>query len=332
MRSASEQLNSSDHSHPKTCVWLFVMVLGVSSGISAAAIEGDVELLKRTALMIRENHDRIQYWQGSAAIESRMVDLGGDLLSTKKSRVQYWTSTDANAIRWSMVYDDYKNRATTDDAFYTGETGKTWDEMKKGDRFYRYRDYFTTPAGDRKNGLTIWPLRKPRFHVYTTTFDPYWYLTNKGMDMCDRLLFFYDEVDNPNLTPIKIWQTASLVFVETRSVERTTTYTLDHAKGGNLIKYENISPTGIERTTWEYEEKDGVWVPKEFLLTHSVDDDSYGFGDRRHKVTFTKNIVNVPIDPSEFTLESLGLKPGERISDTIQGTGYSYEKSGSDQS
>ena len=330
MRTAREQSTSDERSRAKTSVCLFIMVLGGSTGIRAAAIEGDVELLKRTALMIREDHDRIQYWQGSAVIESHMLDLDGNLLSHKKSRAQYWTSTDVNAVRWSMVYDDFKNRATANDVLYTGETGKTWDEMIKGDRFYRYRDYFTTPTGERKNGLTIWPRTKPRRNAYTTTFDPYWYLTNKGMDMCERLLFFYDEVDNPRLTPQKIWQTGSLVFAETKSKERTTTYTLDHAKGGNLIEYVNRSSTGIERTTWKYEEKDGVWVPKEFFLTHKVSDDSYGFGERWHKVIFIKNVVNVPIDPSEFTLESLGLKPGERISDTIQATRYYYKKTGND--
>jgi hypothetical protein len=46
---------------------------------------------------------------------------------------------------------------------------------------------------------------------------------------------------------------------------------------------------------------------------------------RDFRVTFAGNVVNQPIDPCEFTLESLGVKLGDRVSDTTLKLSYLYK-------
>jgi hypothetical protein len=327
MGSMSKGRNARKYARAHPGVFLVTLGIVLHPVAARAGVEGDLELLQRTAMMIRENRDKIRYWQGSATINVDEKDRQGAWLRQEKRSASFWLSRDLDAVRWSMSIDSLKSPDAAGRLVEAQGVLRRTDEMKKGQTFYRYRDYYITREGENKKGLNIYPLERADRAAYSTTFDPMWYFTLKGLDMTDRLMFFFHEARNPEIMPTKVWQEGRLVILEIDSERVLSRHVFDLERGGNLIEYTGKEyNVGSERRTWAYEQQGGAWVPKEFLFVHeqSVADASE-WAWRDFRVTFAGNVVNQPIDPCEFTLESLGVKLGDRVSDTTLKLSYSYE-------
>ncbi|MBI9015773.1 MAG: hypothetical protein JEZ07_00795 [Phycisphaerae bacterium] len=300
----------------------FVLIHGLCSDL-IAKVEGDLDLLKKTATMIKENKESIRYWQGSAKIE-RLWEENGNITRREEYSAEFWFSKKQEASRWSMSNDKLD---ILDDAgkLIAGEKRERHNEMKRGNRFYRYKNYYTIDNGERKKSLTIWPLSEADQSTYTTTFDPMWYLTNKKRDLAVRLMFYYHEANNPELSDVKVWQEGDLVILEATSGDLIDRHTFDISKSGALIQYIGIGGKNIEDRNWSYEQHNGVWVPKTFFYTMETIMKYGGTKINSYKVRFANNQINETIPDSEFELESLGVKNGDDVSDTILKTGYYYE-------
>jgi len=76
---------------------------------------------------------------------------------------------------------------------------------------------------------------------------------------------------------------------------------------------------------WTYEEKDGVWIPKTWTKIIEWDPPAFdGCTKYTRTVMFVENILNRPVPASEFSLDKLGVKVGDKVSDHKLGFPYQY--------
>jgi hypothetical protein len=182
--------------------------------------------------------------------------------------------------------------------------------------------------------LVIWPSDKSRVGVYSYGFDPMWYLNGEATvdidDLADLLMTYYKEASNPSLlsesqSTFKISRDDDLVTLDICDKDLLNRHVFDLSKGGTLVKYYGESKGGTESREWVYEQKDNAWVPMTFTLNSRWSTPlPSGRTKYTRKVTFTENILNQPVDASEFTMERLGVQVGDPVSDHRLGLLYNY--------
>ena len=108
------------------------------------------------------------------------------------------------------------------------------------------------------------------------------------------------------------------------------TYDLD--KGGNVVEFIGKYISGNpERLAEEVREMDyalqgGTWVPTKMSRKNFRE----GVLVQEEDIIFSNENVNEPLDESNFTLESIGLRPGDGVSDQRTGLDYIYDGSTAD--
>jgi len=285
-----------------------------------ALLEGDPELLRITAKAQTENRNRIESWQGQAQVETSREDANG-VMHLERSLYDFVFSRKHDATKWKWTG---QKRYIREDLL-TGEDppSENWPhniktEMRKGNAFY-----VCPPDLRAENALVIWPREKSQDGVYSYSFDPMWYLTGKMTvdldDLPEMLLIFYRRANDPKFAPynkLTVKRDGDLVVFETRFDDLVNRHTFDLSKGGCTMEYYAQSENGTELRQWIYEQKDGVWAPKTFIFSHKTKTPgALGQIKRTRKVNFINNVLNQPIPPSEFSIKSLGLRDGGRISD-----------------
>ena len=216
--------------------------------------------------------------------------------------------------------------------------------MIKGNAYYDF-----SPKGIAAttfiNSLVIWP--KDRYHGMGTydDFNPLKYIQTEKDNFQDSLLQYY----RMYLQGKKFWKGCSYKIERDGNVIRTKTINMpinfseaikpnislseyDLSRGGNIIKDQFYCPYTGQKivTTWTYQKVDNVWLPKTFSTVNQTGlNGAQVSGIPKKKMTmsirFFDHSLNKPIDPNEFTIEKLGIKPGTQITDRISGTSYEYQ-------
>jgi len=308
------------------CIWACAAAEGQNTvdPQKQGGLKGDVELLRQTAIAHRENSEGIRTWQGKAQVEQVHEDANG-IRFQRKSSVEFLFNRELNATRWRWTTEEYRVRKDGRLVF-DPNMATIVDAMMRGNAFYRYAPGITTREGKRHNTLVIWPAERARKAAYSDSFDPMWYLTESKYDLVEKLLFHYREANNPELIPGTVRRDGDLVILETKGSVALNRHEFDLSKGGNLVRYYAESSRAVEDRTLAYEEKGGVWVPKTFVFSLGNGAADGKIERRSRKVTFVENIVNSPIDSSQFSLKILGLKYGDRVTDQRANTAYTYNE------
>jgi hypothetical protein len=302
---------------------LLVAAVQSLSGVPVYAdAKEDAELLKSLATIVRENKDKIRTWQGEAVVEItpaekiplRVGEPNSPVgLWRKKNAVKFWFSADLDAVRWSLsmeshYFDDQGSPMTP-------LRRETVDEMVKDKKFYRFWELAVD--GKPEKVLTIWPPERARRGDIGNSFDPMWFFTRYDTT---GTLETYPVLISRGEKGITVRREGQLVVLQEDYDDRTMMKrTFDLSQGGNQVEFSsNWRPDkGTSREVWTYENTDGIWTPKTHTRTFN--------GRTEQAITLTASVVNKPIPASEFTLESLGVRPGTRVSDTMLHTTYRYE-------
>lgn len=316
--------------------WLFVLfgmgVLVVPSASDETVFRGDTELLRTLAKAQRDNAGRISTWQGSSRVEVTRTDPNG-IMMRDVSAYHFIYAREHNATRWSWTPEDRYTRIEGKLVATPLEDEKQ-NEMRKGDAFYTYNLGVTTNEGEKRGALVIWPAQKAEVGAYSTSFDPMWYLKGKWTgwdDMATGLMEYYHMANDPNFTIPYVRYTlireGHLVTldIENTSADMTNRYVFDLSKGGTLARYHASMKKNVQTIDWTYEEKEGAWIPK--TVTKTIERDpprQDGSTKYVRVVTFVENTLNEPVPASEFSLEKLGLKTGDLVSDHQLGMRYQY--------
>ena len=307
-------------------VGVLAVILCLLFSTATRATEADAGLLKKMAAMLRENRGSIRCWQGKADMETSSVEKvplqpsapeGRTGVFKRKTVATFWYSADLEATRWTVSAEDryYDDKGEPISSIFR----ETYDEMVKGRTLYRYRDYFKVKGGKSVKGLTIWSADKARQGGISSSFDPMWFFTHDGHDTIEKLDVYSVLVANGR-KDIAVRQEGQLVVLQEDFEEGKIRHVFDLARGGNQVEYLSEITTGLRagtrRETWSYQKAGGAWVPVAWSSTRNGCPDG--------TVTFTESRVNEPIAPSEFTLEGLGVRNGDPVSDTVARLAYRY--------
>ncbi len=164
-----------------------------------ALLEGDPELLRMTAMAIKDNIGRIGSWQGYSQVESIHEDTNG-IIQQEKSLYEFIYSRKENATRWKWTGQERYIRKDGEDQLSSMNwvVYDTKSEMRKGEGFYVCTPDYITNEEEKQNSLVIYPKEKSEQGVYSYSFDPMWYLEGRVAvdvdDLSEMLMIFYKKV------------------------------------------------------------------------------------------------------------------------------------------
>jgi len=311
-------------------VFFIFILISMLVPSSWAHLSGDPRLFKLVAIIHQSNKGKIYSWQGEATREEVFASTNS-ILSKETQSINYVFDISKDALRWSLSRE---SRLVDENSEMNKSLGSITrlDGMLKDDAFYKYWPSRMTMKGEKKNTLVIWPKQKSRKLSYSEVFHPMWYLTGHMTkctdDLAERLLFFYEEPNMPALSESSIYRNNdSIVFtLNDKSSNLTHRYEFDLSKGGNITKYISQFEKDTEVREWSYEEIDNVWIPRSFAYEYNTGvAHSLGHTKRTINIVFSNSVLNKAIPSSEFTIEKLGIRAGDPITDRINGLSYFYK-------
>jgi hypothetical protein len=288
------------------------------------AIKGDSKLLVAVVSAHRDNVQKIASWRGDAQIESIIADQKGVVLA-RKATAAFLYDRAQQSTRWTWNYtasDEREgDRLVSTLPLLASSSEQTCIRTPKA--YYRWELTLRSPEGKFHHALVILPPEQARVAGFSEDFDPMWYFTRHGLNVEDYLMAWAREPSSSQ-TQVKIDREGSRVSLDLSSASGTHRFEFDLSRGGNLMAYASHWLEGSGESEWTYTQQAGVWLPETFTNTdrRKAPDGSARTTTRR--VQFVASELNRPVDPVEFTVEALGIKPGTRVTDHITNRLYQW--------
>ena len=312
--------------------WILIVMAGLLACPlpSVEAIEMDnatMDAIEFVAQQHRANKEKIVTWKGDVVVRST-VTTGQDRQEVTAS-VAYAVDTAKQQARW--------NWTTTDARFVTGNTVTelprfTNNGLITDGVFYRMKG--SGQETEPYNRIAIHdPAVEPR-HFGNDDFEPTYFLTDFGEDMCERLLAIRGwaaSPQTPGASAIDAKLDGSVLTVElsrpgTNGFNR---YKFDLNQGGNMISYASRDSVVETENTYQYIQAGDTWVLGG-MQRKSIRKSPEGavLRETSRTVEWTSNSVNVPLADAEFSLEAIGARPGDLVYDQIIGMRYRFKTEG----
>jgi hypothetical protein len=304
---------------------VLIIVVPLTSPPCLALIKGDMELLKIVALKHKSNFESILTWK-SEAFEERTSTQGDWYDYLMKNKCTFAYDRLRGAVRWNK--EPQENHCINHGEPQIDILANYNSEMFKDGYYYEY----TGCKQPHRNNEVAYNLviDSPRAASgwQEHGLDPR-YLFNElaGPTVHDYLMFLYNNANVEGPYDHYVKREGDLVTLQVSPDEtRTERHVYDLSKGGNLVEYYNKSPRKVENTkSYTYEEKSGIWILKSYKWTNiNLRKNGEVFKSTR-TINWSNSVVNVPFGEDEFTVEKLGVKHGDNISDHRVNRGYRYE-------
>jgi hypothetical protein len=282
-----------------------------------AELQGDKELVLLVANGFKANFDSLTSWRGQASVQEASHDTKGRA-SDRKSTIEYAYDRDSGASRWSWRQMDGRVNGAFEPPYVA-------NGMVKDDRLYRMS---IIAPGPRTHTAVCKVQPKPDGPLpvggTNDEFHPLYHMKQIGWDTYGTLMWYYQYADNPNLKHSSVSRKGTLVTLEINDGMRWNRYVFDTSQGCNMVTY--VAGDALAETTYnaKFTESSGVFVPVSVnwkLVSRGNDQTS----ERDMTVDFIRSEVNANIDPSEFSLDSLGMLPGDRVHDDVSGLKYEFK-------
>jgi len=295
----------------------------VCSTCSAArgAIEGDVELLRLVANGNKSNLDKIATWTGRAVVsDSHLGDRSRVRTASSSVQLAYDRSQQAKRWNWRVLEADGLPDADAQPALYSKNV------MLKGDLAYQL--HIPDPAVSDYRRVELLDAASLQISPRGDDFDPLFYLTCRGDDVHDLMMFYYNERNNARIDG-KITREADIVTFQRPLADTVDRYRFDLSKQGALVSFSRTEQDVYEEEwDFEYELEGGVWAPKSVTWRHEMEGNQAQERTTLREVIFHKNALNEPVTPAEFSLDKLGLRPGDHVHDQRLDILYRYGDAG----
>ena len=289
-----------------------------------ALIKGDVELLKIVALKHKSNFESILTWKGEAFEE--WTSTQGDWYDyMMKNKCTFAYDQLRGAVRWNK--EPQENHCINHGELQTNILANYNSAMLKDGSYYEY----TGAEQPHKNNKVMYNLviNSPKMASGSQNhcLDPrYLFNDTAGGTVHDYLMFLYNNANVEGPFDQYIKRDGDLVILQVSPDEtRTERHVYDLSKGGNLVEYYNKSRNVENTKSYTYEEKSGIWILKSYKWTNINPRKNGEVFKSTRTINWSNSVVNVPFGEDEFTLEKLGVKHGDHISDHRVNRGYRYE-------
>ena len=295
--------------------------------IAQGGVGGDRGLLEKIISLHENNLKAMTTWRGRAIWHRRSDGPLKDFLGRVVLHTEFAYDRPEEALRWQRT-------PVSRFILREGEANELRDDfgviacLVRDGRFYEYRPLGSRSRDSSRMLITLGAAlgRPPKGGHY---FDPLHYLLTDGdTKICERLTAILRRADNPKgykwtWTVRKQGDlvTISCVFGAKRGME--TRCVFDLSKGGMLREYGQTGPSLLITGRYDFEHKNGVWVPKRYEYTNiGTGEHPYEFSE---EVTWMENRVNEPLEADDFTLERLGLQVGDDVQDEVNHKLYKYD-------
>jgi hypothetical protein len=296
-----------------------------------AADNAHIELIRMVAIRHKASTEEITTWQGNVSVHD--LSLWGDSNRQETSSSASFVFDRAQgATRWNW---------TTEQSVIAEKGKPPWrlprsinNAMLKDGVLYRFRIHDAAKEKPPHRLAMHDPTKEPRAFL-KNDFDPTWFLTNFGEDMSDRLMALYQWAKNPEEYPdfsYNLRREENLLTLELPRDTGINRYVFDLNKGCNLVSYYGRDPIVTEEWSYAYEQIEDIWVLNGIDYENTQKSET-GESLRTFSKTirWTQNKVNHALDPSEFSLEKLGVSPGDKVNDERAGIIYTYRTAGADE-
>lgn len=291
-----------------------------------AVVHGNAELLKILSEQNKTNFEAIITWKGKGVEEYKAN--AGNYTHHEINNFIFAYDSSIKATRWNKQRVKYSNKSNGKSFpdIYDGYYSK----MGKQNDIYEYG----LPGGMDERKARSLVITNQRQRCDTTELDPrFFYYEPGGGPFYESLMLMYKEANNPKLLgEWYVTKNNNLVTLKARlnKYNGMIQYVFDLSAGGNIIEYCNKTSAGEDVRKYEYEEISGVWVLKSYAWNNiSPRKDGKDLHSSK-KVLWTNEIVNMPLKEDEFTIQKLGVKPGDIIHDNRIGMQYSFDPSDGD--
>jgi hypothetical protein len=304
--------------------------------------EGDVELLKKAALLHKANSDSLLTWKGQATEEITATG-GGHPDYLVRNKITFAYDQIRNAVRWNTDPQEFHSGPGAEE--YAAEADHQ-SNMVIGDKNYYYSWVGRTREdGTRSHDLVVGgPEYASQWQSYAFHFNVRWFFANPVSDRPGdkELMRVYDHAQRPKEKAYdektgrrlegQVKQEGDLVITEvqltldTEGNKAIYRDVYDLSRGGNLIECHHVNPDGDHLHTYEYEERAGVWVPKSYTHVCKTKKSNGAYGRLTRTIKWDSSTVNVPFAEDEFTLAKMGMRPGDQIHDHRIDMRYTYTR------
>lgn len=303
---------------------VLIIVVSLNSPPCLAIIKGDVELLKIVALKHKSNYESILTWKGEA-FEVRTSTQGDWLDYMMKNKCTFAYDQLQNDVRWNK--EPQENHLINHGEPQIDILANYNSAMFKDGSYYKY----TGAEQPHKNNKVVYDLvigtTKMASGSQNHGLDPrYLFNDTAGGTVHDYLMFLYKNANVEGPFDQYIKREGDLVIFQVSPDEtRTERNVYDLSRGGNLVEYYNKSRNVENTKSFIYEEKSGIWILKSYKWTNINPKKNGEVSKSTRTINWSNSVVNIPFEEDEFTLEKLGVKHGDKISDHRVNKGYRYE-------
>ncbi|HNY78572.1 MAG: hypothetical protein RBS72_12395 [Sedimentisphaerales bacterium] len=297
---------------------------------------GDLELLKATALLQKENAQSLLTWKAEATEE--ITGAGGGLPDfSARNHVTFAYDQIRNAVRWNKTPQEFHSGVED-----CGAEADYHSHMMIDDKSYSYSwNGWTDADGTRRFDLIVGGPKEARnWSLYH--FDARRFLAHPGSKepVHDYLMHRYEIAKMPKDEGYDeergrkleghVKQEGDLVIAEAQLTlgpggeQVVGRDVFDLSRGGNLTECYSKAPAGENLYTYEYEEKAGVWILKSYTHVNKTLKRNGEYRQNRRTVKFIASTVNVPFEEDEFTPAKMGVQPGDHVHDHRVGRRHRY--------
>ena len=296
---------------------VFLAVASLRCVAAHGGVKGDLELLRAIVKGHQANFERIRTWRGSASVR-HFMSRGPDYRVWETHAVTFAYCQQASARRWNWRRLSVR-RQKDGQKEHLPEAVR--NIMVKGDSWYQYHDHDLSKEGP--NPLSILSANRMTPNNMSIDFDPVGFFRPAGEVLHTRVMFFVENATSPKLET-EVTRQGDLVTLEDRLRGVVNRYVFDLSKGCNVVAYHGGSCDSASDWRYEFGLVGGAYVPTslEIEIRNKTNE-----GETRvigRETVFSENVVNVPLDPDEFSLASLGLRTGDRVKDVRLGLRYTY--------
>lgn len=295
----------------------------LASAAAKAGVEGDIKLMRLMAEETQVNMECIETWRGTATYREY---LGFDDFEKCRERIlisiEFAKDTSLSSMMWKTSVDEWQ-QVGRDGQVMIIEPRYTNGLVKDG-LLYRFGPIMPSKQRPYQCRLLAYTPFKT-VALPHDWFDPFdWFHPYKNYQAEH---YKYLEKWRSQPCDIVIRRQGHLIIEESRLGDTVNRLTYDASKGYNLVElYADDPSTGPSWQTYEYDNSEGLWLPSR-IIWKSTRQASEQDGRRipfYRELHFTKQTINQPIPPEVFTLEFIGMQPGDVIFDTRVESRYVY--------